>query len=275
MVSITSHSRYTLSLLHYSFLPSPRFHFLARASLAQERIFLDEQIRFSSQHNNIMYVIPLLYRLSSSSHLSITRLYHAFEHVIMKHKVLRTALYFDNNGHLIQHCLDSTDLIHHIRTNAFSIVNLQNDDRSVDEIINEILNQSHLFDLSKGHVIQCHILGHSKLNENDDLLKKDDLILFSIYHGVFDGASTSIFIRDLCFAYENDCSLVVDENVFEYIDYSVHERLLDMRLSREFWHSQLQGYNLEYPLLLPVDRHRSSINQRSGLASTSEIIFDR
>ena len=32
----------------------------------------------------------------------------------------------------------------------------------------------------------------------------------------------------------------------------------------------MEGYNLEYPLLLPVDRHRSSINQRSGLASTSE-----
>ena len=258
-----------------------RFHFLAKASLAQERILLDEQIRFSSKNNNIMYVIPLLYRLSSSSsssshHLSIIRLSHAFQHVIMKHKILRTALYFDSHGNIIQDCLDPNDIIHHIKTNGFSIINLQNDDRHLNEIIDEILNQSDLFDLSKGHVIRCHILRpyQSKNDDDDDVLRNDDLILFSIYHAVFDGASTSIFIRDLSFAYENNCSLSLEDNILQYIDYSVHERLIDMTLSRQFWNSQLQGYNLEHALSFPVDRHRSSINQRSGLASTAEIIFD-
>jgi non-ribosomal peptide synthetase component F len=37
---------------------------------------------------------------------------------------------------------------------------------------------------------------------------------------------------------------------------------------------QLEGYNLERPLPLPVDRHRSSIYQRSGFASIAEIYFD-
>ena len=47
----------------------------------------------------MIYAIPLLYRLSSlDSHISITRLYRALQSVIMKHNILSTALYFDNNG---------------------------------------------------------------------------------------------------------------------------------------------------------------------------------
>ncbi|CAF4450802.1 unnamed protein product, partial [Adineta steineri] len=75
---------------------------LARASFAQERIYLDEQIRFSSNKTtmNNMYVIPLLYRISSmKDDVSITRLHHAFQSVITKHNILRTALYInDTNG---------------------------------------------------------------------------------------------------------------------------------------------------------------------------------
>ncbi|CAF1565594.1 unnamed protein product, partial [Adineta steineri] len=50
---------------------------------------------------------------------------------------------------------------------------------------------------------------------------------------------------------------------------------MDMSLSREFWHSQLERYNMECSLSLPFDRQPSSTNQqRSGLASIAEIIFD-
>ncbi|CAF1513968.1 unnamed protein product [Adineta steineri] len=48
-----------------------------------------------------------------------------------------------------------------------------------------------------------------------------------------------------------------------------------MTLSQEFWLLELKGYNLTHQLSLPVDRQRSSTDQqRSGLASTAEIIFD-
>ena len=63
------------------------------------------------------------------------------------------------------------------------------------------------------------------------------------------------------------------ENTFQYIDYSVHEHIMDMTLSRQFWHSQLQGYNLEHSLSLPMNRSRSSTDQRSGLASTAHMYF--
>ncbi|CAF4173830.1 unnamed protein product, partial [Adineta steineri] len=258
----------------------------ARASFAQERIYLDEQIRFSSNKTtrNNMYVIPLLYRISSmNDHISITRLHHAFQSVITKHNILRTALYInDTNGHIIQHCLDANILLDdHMKSYGLTIVNLHNDDRRhMNETITEILNQSDLFDLSKGRVIRCHILCHyhqSQDNiscENDDLLRENDHILISIHHAMFDGASTSIFLRDLSLAYQSDDSLSMDENTLNYIDYSVHEHIMDMTLSQAFWLLELKGGNLARQLSLPVDRQRSSTNQqRSGLASTAQITF--
>jgi hypothetical protein len=228
-----------------------------------------------------MYVIPLLYRLSSATPtngISITRLHQALHTVVTKHNILRTALYLDTTSTLIQHCLDATVIDDHTKAYGFSVINLHNNDRDTNEIINEILNQSDLFDLSKGRVIYCHILRQHQSNHasthDHDLLTNGDLILFSIYHAVFDGTSTSIFIRDFCHAYKNNGSLNIDDNRLQYADYSVHERLIDMTLSREFWHSQLQGYNLQHPLALPFDHQHVSNNEHSGLGYTAQITFD-
>ncbi|CAF3720953.1 unnamed protein product, partial [Adineta steineri] len=259
----------------------------AKASFAQERIYLDEQIRFSSNKTtmNNMYAIPLLYRITSmNDHVSITRLHHAFQNVITRHNILRTALYIDDtNNNITQQCLD-INIIRDgdIESNAFTIVNIHNDDRHyMNETIEKILNQADLFDLSKGHVIRCHILRHCGYLqdniscENDDLLSENDHILISIHHAMFDGASTSIFLGDLSLAYQSNDSLSVVDNRLNYIDYSVHEHIMDMSLSQEFWHSQLERYNIECSLSLPFDRERSSTNQqRSGLASIAEISFD-
>ncbi|CAF3805455.1 unnamed protein product [Adineta steineri] len=253
----------------------------AKTSFAQERIFLDEQIRFSSTNKNTnMYVIPLIYRISSmNGHISISRLQHAFQSVILKHQVLRTALYLDTNGTIIQHCLDANAIINDKKSSRFSMINLSNKEHEQNEIVKNILNQSNLFNLSIGHVINCHILRHDQSNDsftqNNDLLTKDDLILFTIHHSCFDGASESIFIRDLSLAYQSNDLFSTDDNSLQYIDYSVYEHIMNMSLSQEFWQSELKGYNLARQLPLPVDRQRLSTNQqRSGLASTAQITFD-
>jgi hypothetical protein len=225
-----------------------------------------------------MYVIPLLYRIiSTSDHISVSRLLHAFQAVITKNNILRTAIYLDTNGTVVQRCLDASVMNHDSKLYGFSVINLRNRDNdeghhNIDKTINDIINHTDLFDLSKGRVIHCHILRHCR--PDDDLLFENDLILFNIHHSIFDGASTSIFLRDLSRAYEMDCSLSLNDNILQYIDYAVHERLMDITLSREFWKSELEGYDLERPLSLPVDRQRSSTDQRSGLASVAEISFD-
>ncbi|CAF1566377.1 unnamed protein product, partial [Adineta steineri] len=255
----------------------------ARASFAQERIFLDEQIRFSStnnnNNNNNMYVIPLIYRISSTNdHISISQLQHAFQSIIRKHRILRTALYLNANGTIIQHCLDTNAIINDKKSSRFSISNLPNEEHEQNEIVKKILSQTDLFDLSIGHIINCHILRRDQSNHsftrNNDLLTKDDLILFTIHHAMFDGASTSIFLRDLFLAYQSNELFSIDDNSLQYIDYSIYEHVMDMTLSHEFWLSELNGYNFVRQLLLPVDRQRSSTDQRSGLASTAQIIFD-
>jgi hypothetical protein len=242
---------------------------------------LDEKIRFSSEKDNKnMYVIPFLYRISTTSnHVSLSRLYHAFQSVITKHSVLRTALYFDTDGTIIQECLDPSAIIDDIKAYGFSVRNLPDDDPDTSEVVKKILNKPDLFDLSKGRVIHCHILHQCSSNDNTslqhgDLLTSDDLILFTIHHAAFDGVSSSIFLHNLSLAYESNCLLPIDENTLQYIDFAVHERIMDTTASREFWQLQLEGSNLECPLSLPRDRSRSSTDQRSGLASAAQIIFD-
>jgi hypothetical protein len=65
-----------------------------------------------------------------------------------------------------------------------------------------------------------------------------------------------------------------DDELLQYIDYTAHELQMETSSSQEFWRSQLQGYNLQHRLLLPIDRDRSSIAQRSGLASVTQISFE-
>ncbi|CAF1082378.1 unnamed protein product [Adineta steineri] len=255
----------------------------AKASFAQERIFLDEQIRFSSADNNTnnMYVIPLIYRISSvNDHISVSQLQHAFQSILRKYQILRTALSLDINGTIIQHCLDTNTIINDNKSSRLSMIDLPDEEHEQNAIIKKILNQSDLFDLSKGHVINCHILRQHQSNRsfthnNNDLLTNDDFILFTIHHACFDGASTSIFIRDLSLAYQSNDLLPTDDNSLQYIDYSIHEHIMDIISSQEFWLLELKGCNPTHQLSLPVDRQRSSTNQqRSGLASSAQITFD-
>ena len=229
-----------------------------------------------------MYVIPLLYRVSSmDDHVSISRLHHALHRVIARHNILRTALYLDTNGGLTQDCLDVNTIIDDMNSCGLPVLDLPNENSETSEVIREILAQSDLFNLSRGQVIRCHIFRQCRRRsednvsfQNDDLLSVGDLILISIHHVAFDGTSTAIFVRDLSLAYDMTDFLSMNENALQYIDYSVHEHIMDMTLSRQFWHSQLQGCHLDRSLLLPVDRQRLSTDQRSGSAFTASFMFD-
>ncbi|CAF4312519.1 unnamed protein product, partial [Adineta steineri] len=71
------------------------------ASFAQERMFLDEQMRFSSKIA-IYNELTALKIIQGS--ISIGRLLEAIEYILNKHKILRTFLTFNNeNGILEQH----------------------------------------------------------------------------------------------------------------------------------------------------------------------------
>ena len=236
---------------------------------------MDERLRLSSAASKNIYAIQQLYRLSAdSSQISISRFHQALHAVIMKHSILRTALYLHTDGTIVQRSVDTnisstTDRSHPY---GFSILNLHNDHRHIDVIIKEILNHSNLFDLSRGRVVHCHILRHSDVG--DDVITSGDIITMHIHHAAFDGMSTTTFLSDLLSAYENSGSLHVDENTLQYIDYSIHEHVMDTSASRDFWHAHLDGCNFQHQLSLPMDKQRSSTNQRSNLVSVVHILFN-
>ncbi|CAF1241786.1 unnamed protein product [Adineta steineri] len=244
------------------------------ASFAQERIFLDEQVRFSGD-------IAIYNELTTSQivegSLSFNRLLQAFRFVLNKHKVLRTSLMFNNDNSSLKQCITNIHKKFTITMNQ----TFENDNELQDIIYQTTINPN-LFDLSTGHVFHAEILKHQiPLNENgnengsNEFITNSDVLLIAFHHAAFDRASRSIFFNDLCLAYNtNATSIEDDDESLQYIDYSMHERLTDMTTSREFWYLQLEGYNFGSRLLLPVDRHHLSNDHRSSSASITQISFD-
>ncbi|CAF4108666.1 unnamed protein product [Adineta steineri] len=242
------------------------------ASFAQERIFLDEQVRFSSD-------IAIYNELSTlqivQGSLSLNRLLQALRYVLNKHKILRTSLLFNNENNSLKQCI--TD-IH--KTFTITMNQIFENENELQDIIYQTTINPTLFDLSTGYVFHAEILRHKialdgNENNSNEFITDSDVLLIAFHHAAFDRASSPIFFNDLCLAYNtNAISIEDDDESLQYIDYSIHERLIDMATSREFWYSQLEGYNLEYRLLLPVDRHRLSNDHRSSSASVTQISFD-
>ncbi|CAF1450699.1 unnamed protein product, partial [Adineta ricciae] len=240
------------------------------ASFVQERIFLDEQVRFSD--NAAVYNEVIAMRLGRGL-ISIERLSQALQLVLIKHPILRTSLNFNkSDGTLEQSITDNhqAPIFHAQQT-------FENENQLNDIIYKTVINRD-LFDLSKGRVFHCEILRTKKFaneSHDDEHIRKSDIILMGFHHTAFDRSSFQIFSNDLCDMYNNTsrtCS--ENEHSLQYIDYAVLERLIDMSPSQRFWHSQLENYNIRCPLSLPTDRQRSSAGQRSPFSTVAEITFD-
>ncbi|UJR22118.1 hypothetical protein I4U23_025182 [Adineta vaga] len=239
------------------------------ASFAQERIFLDEKVRFSNQI--AIYNELAALRVIQGS-LSVDRLTQACRYVLGKHKILRTSLSFnENDGILIQYITD--------KHRTFTIVTNQTfeNENEVQNIFYRATIDPDLFDLSTGRVFHCQIIWQQNsidINENSELIKDNDVLIIGFHHAASDRSSRPVFYSDLYHAYNNNSIWFDEEKSLQYIDYSVHERLIDMTPSREFWRSQLAGYHVEHHLALPVDRRRSPSEQRSGASSIAQISLD-
>ncbi|CAF4418396.1 unnamed protein product, partial [Adineta steineri] len=131
------------------------------ASFAQERIFLDEQVRFSSD-------IAIYNELSTlqvvQGSLSFNRLLQAFRYVLNKQKILRTSLLFNNDNSSLKQCI--TD-IH--KTFTITMNQTFENDNQLRDIIYQTTIDPNLFDLSTGHVFHAEILKYQiPFNENEN-----------------------------------------------------------------------------------------------------------
>ena len=236
-------------------------------SFAQQRIFLDEQVRFS---NKVAIYNELIVLRVIQGSLSTDRLAQALRYVLSKHKILRTSLIFNN---------DDSAVKQHINNNhqSFLLVDEQKIENEFEllNIIHELTIDPILFDLSSGRVFHCEIVRQQNIVNQTNDIESNDILIVAFHHAAFDRSSRQIFFNDLLLSYNNNSTWSDDVDLLQYIDYSVHERSMDMTSSREFWHSQLEGYNLNHQLSLPLDRHRLSSDQRSSLASVAQISFDK
>ncbi|CAF1045669.1 unnamed protein product [Adineta steineri] len=240
------------------------------ASFAQERIFLDEQIRFSNKH--IFYNNFVALRVTEGV-LSINRVLQALQLVLRKHEILRTSLVFNNDDSTLQQYVTDNH-------KTFTFLDQQNfeSDNELQNIIYRTVINPDLFNLSSGRVFSCQVLQQQKTTHESahtDFLEKSDVLVLYFHHAAVDGTSIPILLNDFYNAYSNNMTVSLDEQSVQYVDYAVHERLMDMTTSRSFWYSQLERFNLQRALKLPVDRHRLPVVQPSSLASVAQISFDK
>ncbi|CAF4123511.1 unnamed protein product, partial [Adineta steineri] len=239
------------------------------ASYAQQRIFLDEKMRFSGE---IAIYNELLILQVAKGSLPINRLLQAFRCVLSKHKILRTSLVFNEEDSILKQSITDKHL-----TFTMAADKTFKTETELHNIISEINTNPNLFDLSSGRVFYCQILKQQMKpdeSHNKEIITSSDVLIIGFHHVAFDQSTISIFLNDLCNIYNSNKTWLDTEESLQYIDYSVHERLIDMTPSREFWRSQLNGYNQECRLSLPADRHCLYSDQRSGYASTAYISFD-
>ncbi|CAF4138709.1 unnamed protein product [Adineta steineri] len=241
------------------------------ASFAQERIFLDEQVRFSSDIAiyNELFTLQVV-----QGSLSLDRLSQALRYVLNKHKILRTSLIFSNDDGVLKQCI--TDMH---RTFTITMNQIFENENELQNIIYQTTINPNLFDLSTGHVFHAEILRHRiSLNEiennSNESIMNCDVLLIAFHHAAFDRTSSSIFFNDLCLAYNTNAISIENDESLQYIDYSIHERLIDMKTSRKFWYLHLAEYSLESRLSLLVDRRRIFNEHRSSSASITQISFD-
>jgi hypothetical protein len=204
--------------------------------------------------------------------LSIDRLLQVLRFILSKQKILRTSLIFNHDEGILKQIITDKHL-------TFTLIDEQTfkNENELQNVIYQIIIDPNLFDLSVGRVFHSQIFRQQEVfNENNDsgFITNSDVLLMAFHHSAFDGWSASVFLNELCKTYNSNTIWSDNEELLQYIDYSVHERLTNMVTSREFWQLQLDGYNLERRLSLPVDRDRSSSDQRSGLASVAQISFE-
>ncbi|CAF4782344.1 unnamed protein product, partial [Rotaria sp. Silwood2] len=128
----------------------------APASLAQERIYLDQHIRFSSG-KDYQYSIGAYNELTVlkivTGTISMLRLRTAIQWVLTKHLTLRTSLDFNSDKSML---LQRITQIHQ----TFDFVPSQTfeNDNHLHELLRQINENPNLFDLASGHVFHCQLL---------------------------------------------------------------------------------------------------------------------
>ena len=248
------------------------------ASFAQSRIWLDERVRFDGNAPKLsIYNMPFLSHVQHGS-LSAKRLRHAMELVVLKHAILHSALYFDNDKQELMQRI----VAHEENEELFPCVESRfvNKDEDLMKIMHDERGNPFHFNLERGIVCRLHIVRDNS-SENDELMSGDSII-FNFHHAQFDFPSMIVFHRDLIKAYTTGQLNIDSDNELRYLDCksfictcfffidliinsdAIIERQMPMIMAKTFWNEVLDDYSMDRSISLPYDRHRISNEQRTG-----------
>jgi amino acid adenylation domain-containing protein/non-ribosomal peptide synthase protein (TIGR01720 family) len=224
-------------------IPRPD-HALVPVSFAQERVWFLEQFEpGTAQHN-----MPLVLALDGD--LDLAALQRALDLLVVRHEALRTTL-VRRDGRPLQ-------LIGAPYRVAITQVDLTGEDEAQrDAVAHEVIAEDvrRGFDLETGPLWRVTLIS---------LASGRALLLLTIHHGIGDGASTAILLRELATLYRDSAALTEPPRL-QYADYAVWQRewLSGTRLSglTDWWCAQLGGTP---PLNVPTDRPRPPVRGHRG-----------
>ncbi len=164
--------------------------------------------------------MAFVYRIESGT-LSILRLRHALQLVVMKHQALRTAFHFDSNKQqLMQRIIKPTE-----NEELFTFVDseFETSNELLSAIMDDEQGNSLHFDLARGLVCRLHVI---RQGSNSNSLRTGDIIIFNFHHAIFDFHSMAVFQRDLSRAYETGHLELNNERELRYLDCKLYHRLI-------------------------------------------------
>jgi non-ribosomal peptide synthetase-like protein len=235
------------------------------ASTAQARIYLDEQVRFSSKSEGsaAVYNIPLV--MQPKGRVNLDKFGATLGAVVARNAALRTTLRIqsgeskgttDTAGQLTQYVLPwpagqslPVDVV---------MVPLSSDQKSlVDAEVVKLMNER--FDLSKDVLIRATVVRRATTFQRDGV---DDTVVLVAHHSAFDGWSIRLLINELSLLWKGQVSSLPSLPL-TYIDYARLEskalQSSECTRSREWWTNHLHdavGLSLPHDIARPGG-HRS------------------
>ncbi|MBD2726435.1 amino acid adenylation domain-containing protein [Nostoc sp. FACHB-892] len=199
---------------------------------------LQQGILFHSLYasESAVYFVQLCYSLKGS--FNVVAFEQAWQEVVNRHTVLRTAFYWENIEKPLQ-------VVH--REVKISLI--QRDWRDINpneqsQKLQEFLESDRTsnFDLTQPCLMRLHLI-----RCNDDCY----YFIWSKHHLILDGWSTALVLKEVVEIYQSLCQgknlpLILDTSFGDYIGWLQQQ---DLNKAKEFWQQSLQGVTAPTPLI--------------------------
>ncbi|HYE32269.1 MAG TPA: amino acid adenylation domain-containing protein [Methylomirabilota bacterium] len=222
-------------------------------SYSQQRLWFLTQL----EPKNPTYNVPFALKLTGS--LDVTRLQEALQQLAERHETLRTS-FRSQAGAPVQVIAPAASI-------KLPILDLS--DAGAEQIAEELprLIEEEArtpFDVTRAPLMRTRLI---------QVNSKENILLVTLHHLVFDGWSVGIFFKELLALYKDGPSAHLPELEIQYLDYASWEReTLDKERIAAlvgYWKQELQG--APALLELPTDRPRPKVQSNHGRCESLQL----